>query len=168
MAKTRTQKEEIVAELERAIRTAPASVFVKFTGITVAKETDMRRALREVGVGYLVAKKTLIRRALEALGHAHKDIPLEGEVAIAYNAVEEGDAILPAGKIYAYGKEFGADKFSIVGGVFQGEIKDAVMMQEIAMIPPINTLRGMFVNIINSPIQRFATVLDQVAKRERA
>jgi hypothetical protein len=36
-------------------------------------------------------------------------------------------------------------------------------MLGIATIPPLQTLRGMFVNIINSPIQRFAVVLDQIA-----
>jgi hypothetical protein len=35
----------------------------------------------------------------------------------------------------------------------------------IATIPPLQTLRGMFVNIINSPIQRFAVALDQIAKK---
>jgi hypothetical protein len=33
----------------------------------------------------------------------------------------------------------------------------------IATIPPLQTLRAMFVNLINSPIQRMAVVLDQIA-----
>jgi ribosomal protein L10 len=40
---------------------------------------------------------------------------------------------------------------------------DAAAMMSIATIPPLQTLRGMFVNLINSPIQRFAVVLDQIA-----
>jgi ribosomal protein L10 len=34
----------------------------------------------------------------------------------------------------------------------------------LATIPPTAVLRGMFVNVINSPIQRFAIALGEVAK----
>jgi ribosomal protein L10 len=39
-------------------------------------------------------------------------------------------------------------------------------MTEIAMIPGRDTLYAQFVNLINSPIQRFAVVLDQIAKNK--
>jgi ribosomal protein L10 len=41
---------------------------------------------------------------------------------------------------------------------------NATEMMSIATIPPIETLRGMFVNLINSPIQRLVIGLDQIAK----
>jgi len=37
-------------------------------------------------------------------------------------------------------------------------------MQEIATIPPMLTLRGMFAQVVNSPRQRFAVVLSKVAE----
>lgn len=37
-------------------------------------------------------------------------------------------------------------------------------MEEIATIPPLDVLRGKFVNIINSPIQRTAIALGEIAK----
>ena len=165
MAKTRKQKEEIVAKLEGLLK-GDASVFVGFTGITVAQETKMRNAMRELGLGYVVAKKSLIRRALTALGHA-SDAVLPGEVAIAYTKTST-DTVAPAQRVHAASQEFGAEKFSILGGIFEGKVVDATMMREIATIPSLQVLRGMFANIINSPRQRFAIALSKVAETKSA
>ena len=42
----------------------------------------------------------------------------------------------------------------------------ALEMIEIAKIPGLEVLRGKFVNIINSPIQRFAVALSEIAKKK--
>ncbi len=161
MAKTKAEKAEIIEKLESGIKGAASSVFVHFTKVTVAEESAMRKGLRESGVSYVVAKKTLIRRALGNLGHKHEDLPLEGEVAIAYGGGD--DATAPARLVYEFGKKL-TDKLKILGGIFEGALFDQVKMQEIATIPPIATLRGMFANILNSPIQRIAIALSEVAK----
>lgn len=169
MAKTRKQKEEIVSKLEDVLKGA-TSVFVGFTGVSVGQETKMRRAMRSDGLGYMVAKKTLIRRALHSLGHS-ADVPMQGEVAVAYTATSTGstgspqaDTTAPAQRVHAFGKEFGEGKLSILGGIFEGRLVDAHMMRELATLPSLQALRGMFANIISSPRQRFAIALSEVAK----
>ena len=162
MAKTKEQKKEIVAKIESALKGAASSVFVHFKGVTVADESKMRRAFRADGLGYTVAKKTLIRRALDNLGHVHEHVPMDGEVAVAYNTGSE-DPTLPASRIYKFGKDVGGDKITILGGIFEGKFVDAVAMNEIATIPSILVLRGKLANLINSPLQRIAVVLDQRA-----
>src|SRR5947199_271214 len=89
MAKTKAEKAVVIEKLEGALKEAGSSVFVHFNKVNVAEETSMRRALRAEGVSYFVAKKTLIRRALESLGHKHEELPLEGEVAVAYGGGED-------------------------------------------------------------------------------
>ncbi|MBI5003904.1 50S ribosomal protein L10 [Candidatus Kaiserbacteria bacterium] len=167
MAKTRAQKEEMVAKVEKLLKDAASSVFVHFRGIDVARETAMRKGFRADGLGYTVVKKSLVRRALESLGHDHASLPLEGEVAIAYNTTSD-EPTLAASRVHAFGKEVGAEKFAILGGIFQGLIKDAVAMQEIATIPPIPVLQAMFAQVINSPRSRFAVVLSKVAETKNA
>ena len=39
-------------------------------------------------------------------------------------------------------------------------------MTVIASIPPVQTLYGMFVNVINSPIQGLVVALDQIGKKK--
>lgn len=163
MAKTRAQKEEVVAKVEKLLKDAASSVFVHFRGVDVAQETTLRKGFRADGLGYTVVKKSLIRRALESLGHDHASVPLEGEVAIAYNATND-DPTLAANRVHAFGKEIGADKFAILGGLFQGSLMNATAMQEIATIPSMPVLQAMFAQVINSPRQRFAVVLSKVAE----
>ena len=165
MAKTLDQKKEIVAKIEDVLKGA-TSVFVGFTNVNVTDETKMRRTLRNEGLGYVVAKKTLILRALNNLGHSGA-VDLKGEVAVAYTAGSEDTTAAPR-RIHAFGKELGEGKLSILGGVFEGKLVDAKMMQELATIPGMETLRGMFANVINSPRQRFAIALSEVAKTKTA
>src|SRR3990167_3197208 len=165
MAKTKAEKGVIVDKLAEAFKTGASSVFVHFTKFSVSDESAMRRALRADGVSYFVAKKTLIRRALEQLGHAHEELPLEGEVAVAYGGGT--DATVAARLVYEFRKKF-ADKLSILGGIFEGKLMDGPKMQEIATIPPLQTLRAMFAQVVNSPRQRFAVVLSKVAETKSA
>lgn len=157
MAITKAKKETILAKLEGIKKDSDSIVFVKFKGVTVAETTAMRRKLREEGVGYFVAKKTLIGKAFE--GAFTGEAPtLDGEIAVAYSA----DAIAPAQNVKEFAKKY-KEAVAIVGGVFQGVYKNKEEMTEIASIPPLQVLRGMFAQLINSPRQRFAVVLDKVA-----
>lgn len=166
MAKTKVQKEEMVSKIEQLLKDAAGSVFVHFRGIDVAQETALRRGFRADGLGYTVAKKSLIRRALNSLGANHASTPLEGEVAIAYNAAGSDDPTLAPRRVHAFGKEIGAEKFMILGGIFQGAFMNAEGMREIATIPPLPVLRGMFVNVINSPLQGLVVALNQIAEKK--
>jgi large subunit ribosomal protein L10 len=158
MAITKAKKTDILAKLEGIKNESDSIVFVSFKGVTVKDTTAMRRMLREAGVGYFVAKKTLMKRAFD--GAYTGEMPeLEGEIAVAYST----DALAPAQKVKEFASKF-KDNLAIVGGVFQGVYKSKAEMTEIASIPPLQTLRGMFAQLINSPRQRFAVVLDQVAE----
>jgi len=162
MAITKAKKQDILAKLEDVKKGAESIVFVKFTGLTVGNTTAMRAELRKQGVGYFVAKKTLMKRAF---GDSFKGTmpELPGEIAVAYSA----DAIAPAQQVKEFAGKY-KDSLAIAGGVFQGVFKDAAEMTEIASIPPLPVLRGMFVNVINSPIQGLAIVLNAVADKKGA
>ena len=171
MAKSKEQKAAIIGKLEKALKEGASSVFVHFTRVNVAEESAMRRSLKKDGVSYFVAKKTLIRRALDKLGLKHDALPLEGEVAIASGGGE--DVTASARLIHEFGKKLTdpfdklkASKLTILGGIFEGKLVGQERMREIATIPGMQVLRGMFANIINSPIQRFAIALDQVAQKK--
>ncbi len=160
MAITKEKKQEIISKLDGIKSEAESIVFVKFSGMSVADTTAMRAQLRNEGVGYFVAKKTLMKRAFDKAFEGELP-PLEGEIAVAYSA----DAITPAQQI----KEFAGkhkENISIEGGVFQGVYKDAAEMTEIASIPPLLVLRGMFVNVINSPIQGLVIGLNAIAEKK--
>ena len=160
MAITKEKKQQILNKLDDIKNDAASLVFVGFRGLPVGDTTAMRRQLRGEGVGYFVAKKTLISRALDG-AYEGMQPELEGEVAIAYGK----DPILPAQQVREFEKKF-ADNIAILGGVFEGAYKTKEEMTEIASIPSMQVLRGMFVNVINSPIQGLAVVLNQIAEKK--
>ena len=158
MAITKAKKETILSKLEGVKGEAESIVFVKFNGMTVAATTAMREELRQKGVGYFVAKKTLMKRTFgEAFTGSMPQ--LDGEIAIAYST----EAIAPAQNIKEFASKY-KNNLAIVGGVFQGVFKNQAEMTEIASIPSLQVLRGMFAQLINSPRQRFAVVLSKVAE----
>ncbi len=160
MARTKEQKKEIIEKLEKLMEGAKSLVFVNIHGLQVADSTVMRKALKADGVGLFVAKKTLTSRALASKKYEGTEPALVGEFALAYGA----DLTAPARGVYTFQNKF-KDKVSIVGGVFEGKFMDKNEMTAIAAIPPLKTLQGMFVNLINSPIQGFVMALDQIAKK---
>jgi len=163
---TKDKKKEIVKELAENFKNSPATVFLHFFGLNIQDEQRMRNTLREAGVTYTVARKTLIKRALEEAGIEGEVPALEGELAVAF--LKEGeDATLPARSAHTFTEEFG-DSFSIIGGVFENKFKSREEMNEIATIPSEDVLRGMFVNVINSPIQGFVMALSQIAEKKEA
>ena len=163
MAKTKAQKKVTLDRLTTAFKSGLPAVFVHFKGVNVADESAMRVAFKSDNISYFVAKKTLIGKALTESGVTGVAPALEGEVAVAY-AVSGNDETLPARLAHGYAKKFGAERFSILGGIFEKTLKGREDMVEIATIPSISVLRGMFANIINSPRQRIATVLSKVAE----
>ncbi|MHB8710387.1 MAG: 50S ribosomal protein L10 [Minisyncoccota bacterium] len=162
MAISKDKKREIVAKLTDAFKEASAVAFVGFSKLTVKDAAQMRKEFSRAGVRYFVAKKTLIRRALEGRGYKG-DVPaLPGEVAIAWTNGEE--IIAPARGVHEYGKKL-KGALALLGGVFEGAFLDAEKMTAIATIPPLPVLRGMFVNVINSPIQGLVIALDKISKQ---
>ena len=164
MAITKDKKQEVIAKVADSVKDAASVVFVGFKGLSVGDTSAMRRSLRDSGIGYYVAKKTLIRRALADRGYTGTMPELPGEIAVAWS---DQDATAPAREIYEHGKKH-KGALSIAGGVFEGKFADASFMTAIATIPPVPVLRGMFVNVLNSPIQGFVIALNEIAKKKAA
>lgn len=161
MAITKEKKQSIVASFSDIVAEAKSIAFVQFDKLTVANSIALRRALRANSVGYKVGKKTLLKRVLAEKGYKGELPELSGEIAIAYSQ----DSLAPIREIYEFQKS-NQGIITLVGGVFEGNYKNKEEIMVIATIPPLQTLRGMFVNIINSPIQRFVIALDQISKKE--
>ena len=158
MSITLSEKKELVANLEKLIDDSKSVVFVKFDGLRVADSNELRRSLQKEDVGYIVSKKTLLKRALDSQKYEGELPELPGQVALAYSE----DLLSAPREIYGFQKKL-KGQVSIVGGIFEGKYMNSEEMLNIATIPPLETLRGMFVNLINSPIQRLAVVLNQIA-----
>lgn len=158
MAITKAQKSEISAKLDAALSSNTA-VFVSFMGLGVEANNILRKTLKNNDSDYYVSKKSLLKRAMDA-SSATGDKPelVDGMVAVAFGT----DQMAPAREVFEFSQKH-KGKISISGGIFDGQFKNQEEMMEIATIPGMDVLRGKFANVINSPLQRFAIVLGQVA-----
>lgn len=164
MAITKEQKKAIASKLDSAVQDSTTVTFVSFTGLGVEANNTLRKNLKQHDSRYLVSKKTLLKRALDASTAEGEQPDLgEGMVALAFG----NDQLAPAREVFEFSKEH-KGTIEIIGGIFEGRFQSKESMLEIATIPGMETLRGMFANVINSPLQRFAIVLDQVAQSKEA
>ncbi|MBI2409444.1 50S ribosomal protein L10 [Candidatus Kaiserbacteria bacterium] len=165
MAISREKKRAIVAKLSDALKEASSVAFVGFTKFTVADASRLRKELSAKGVRYLVAKKTLLRLALKERSYEGQVPDLPGEVAIAWASE---DVTAPARGVHEFGKKLKGAALALLGGVFEGGFIDAAKITAIAAIPSVPVLRGMFVNVINSPIQGLVVALDKIREQKAA
>ena len=141
---------------------AETAVVVDYRGLTVAQDTELRKKLREAGVGYKVYKNTMIRFAAKGTAFEALEPNLEGPTALA---VSKTDATAPARILAEFAKT--APALEIKGGVVEGVYYDEKGMAQISSIPSREVLLGKLLGSIQSPITNFARVLKQdVYKRQ--
>ena len=159
MSLTKEKKSEVLEKLRKIVNDSVSIVFINFHSLPVLESSIIRKTLREKAIGYTIAKKTLTKKALSE-AKIEGDMPeMPGELGIVYGT----DLIEPAREIYSFQKKL-EKKVQIVGGVFEGKFMTKEEMLVIAEIPGLKTLQAQFVNIINSPIQRFVIGLNAIAE----
>lgn len=154
------QKQKVVADLAEQIKASSAGVIVNYQGITVDKDTAMRKALREAGVKYTVMKNTLTGRACEMCGYGDLKAHLEGMTAIA---ISGDDPIAPAKILKEYDDKI--ESFKILAGYVDGEILDAAGVMELANVPSKEVMIAKIMGSIQSPIYKFAYAIKAVAEK---
>ena len=151
-------KQPIVQEISENIKDAQSVVVVDYRGLTVAEDTQLRKALREAGVTYKVYKNTLVSRAgtqFESL----RDV-LEGPNAFA---ISTEDATAPARVLAKFAKT--APALEIKAGVVEGTYYDEAGMKAVAAVPSREELLSKLLGSLQSPITNLARVLNQIAEK---
>ena len=156
------QKKQVVADLAEQIKASASGVVVNYQGITVEKDTALRKALREAGVKYVVMKNTLTGRACDMCGYSDMKQYLSGMTAIAISSPE--DPIAPAKILKEYADKI--DSFQILAGYCDGEVIDAAGVNNLAEIPSKEVLLAKFLGSIKSPIYNFAYAIQAIVDKQ--
>ena len=156
-------KKPVVEEISANIKDAQSVVLVDYRGLTVEQDTQLRKNLREAGVGYKVYKNTMMNFAFKGTDFEGLAPYLEGPSAMAYS---DSDATAPARVLAEFAKK--ADKLQIKAGVVEGTVYDAAGMAKIADIPSREVLLGRLLGSMQSPIANLARVLNQIAEKDGA
>ena len=149
----RTQKEELVATLNKTFDETEMVVVTHYSGLTVAEISDLRDRIREAGAKFKVTKNRLTRLALKNTKFEGISNLFTGPTAIAYS----NDPVAAAKISVEFAKE--NNKLIVIGGALGSDILDADGVKALATLPSLDELRGKIVGLMQAPASKIAQVL---------
>ena len=130
MIRTKAQKQEMVTALATRLRRATTVYVTDFTGLDVAKLTQLRRRLRQAGTEFLVVKNTLARRALADAQVRGLEEHLAGPTGLVLTGA---DPIAAAKVLADFAREF--EKPAIKVGLVDGKTVTPDLVKRLASLP---------------------------------
>ena len=155
------QKKQQVAQLAEDFKKANVGVLVNYEGITVDKDTKLRKQLREAGVDYFVAKNTMLRLAAKEAGYEGLNEYFEGTTAVA---ISDTDPVSAAKILNDYAEDAKAN-FSLKAGMVEGKIFDKAGIEAIAKLPSKDQLLAQLCSVLNGNIRGLAVALNAIAEK---
>jgi large subunit ribosomal protein L10 len=152
--KTREQKQEEIEALKQEFGASSNALVVNFQGLTVEKDQQLRRALREAQLHYRVVKNTLAQRAVEGTRLEALRDQFTGPTAIAYS---ERDAVSLAKVLTKFAKENA--QFTFKAGVVEGRVIAIKDIDALATMPSKEELISKLMFLVNAQAQRLAVAL---------
>ena len=151
----------MVAALVERLNGAQSGVFVDYSGLTVAEDTEMRSAMRKEGIEYAVVKNTMMRRALDSVGMGELDSVLNGTTSLATGTE---DPIAPIRMVSEYSKKLG-DKFNIKAAFMEGKILSEAEIAQLASLTSKKDLYAQLVGTLMAPMANLAAVVNAIAEK---
>ncbi|TSC71630.1 MAG: large subunit ribosomal protein L10 [Parcubacteria group bacterium Gr01-1014_38] len=169
MVLKRADKEQLVNELTQTLREAPAAVVASFRALPMQESMALRRSLRGRGGRARVVPKLLFDRVAKQLQWL-VSVETADSILVAWT---EGpaklerrggtDLLAPAKAVHEYVSAH-KDEAKFLGGVLEGAALDGAAVQRLAVLPPLETLRGQFVSVLLGPLRGFLGVCHGVLR----
>ena len=154
MLLTRPQKEQLVAAMEKSLVESKMAVLINFQGLKVKEIQDLKKKLREKGIGFQIIKNSLFKIALKNASLKIEDSVLDQPLAIIWGLEDE---VEPARLIVEFGKT--TEALKIIGGIINKIYTDKSIIQQLASLPRRQELYAHLVGSLNAPMFRLVNVL---------
>jgi len=160
-----TQKKiELIDEFSQKFKESKSIFLTDFSGINVARTTQLRCSFRKSNVEYRILKNTLAKRSLKNAGIEGLDELLSGMTAFAFSST---DAIAPIKVIKEFNKAQEKDKSTLVikGCIFEGRILGPEKVEALATLPSREVLLAQFVGMLQSPLAKLVGTLKGASQK---
>src|ERR1039458_7917069 len=131
MAISKAKKSEKVKVLAKELETSTTAIIGTFSKLTVAKDYDLRKVIREAGGKYRVVKNKLA--AISGSG-TQVEAALKGLKGVNSVAFTAGDPVALA-KVFAKWAGENAAEFQFKLGIVDGELLTAADVKSLATMP---------------------------------
>jgi large subunit ribosomal protein L10 len=160
MAISKAKKNEKVQVLARELENSTTAIVGTFSKLTVAKDFELRRVIREAGGKYRVVKNKLA--AVSGKGTS-VEAALQGLRGVNSVAFTAGDPVALA-KVFAKWAGDNAAEFQFKLGIVDGKLLNVAEVKALATMPGKEELFSKLLFLINAPAQRLATVLNATGR----
>ena len=159
MAITKAKKNAKVALLSKELAGSTTAIIGTFTKLTVAKDYELRKVIREAGGRYRVVKNKLAPIAGKGTSIEAALKGLKGVNSVAFTA---GDPVALA-KVFAKSAGENAE-FQFKLGIVDGKLLNVQEVKALATLPGKEELFSKLLYLINAPAQRLVTVLNATGR----
>lgn len=157
---SRESKKEMVQKLKHELNGVDSIFLCNFKGLTVDKDTQIRKKMRESGAKYTVIKNTLLKIAFADSDFSKVSDSLVGNTAIVHN---QEDLVGLAKMIRDFAKEHQAFEFK--AGVVQGRVISVSDLDALATMPTKEQLVSKLMYMLNFPVQGLVTALSGMNRK---
>jgi len=159
MAISKAKKQEKVQLLAKELETSTTAIIGTFKALTVSKDFELRKVIREAGGKYRVVKNKLAPIAGKGSQVEEALKGLKGVSAVAFTS---GDPVTLA---KGFSKWVGDNaEFQFKLGIVDGKILNVDDIKALATMPGKEELFSKLLFLINAPAQRLATVLNATGR----
>lgn len=158
MGMSRTKKTEEHQEIRERFESDALVVVTHNLGMTVKENSDLRNKGRAAKVRIKTTKNTLARRALSGTRFEGIAGLFKGPTMIASSL----DPIAAAKVAHDFAKT--NPKFVILGGAFGEKTLSRADVEQLANLPPLDSLRGKIVGLLQAPATKLAGLLQAPAR----
>ncbi len=168
MAITKQQKQQLIDTYIQDLKDAKTTVIVKQSGIAVSTATRVRKEVSTKAGKLNVVRKRLFLRALKEAGL--EEVGLEKLDGSIFALHSQEDEFGPLKVVNKFLKEFAQDskktaEFTFLGGWFEKKWQSGEYVNELANVPSKEELYSKLCYLFNYPLQSFACVLSEIAKK---
>ena len=160
MAKTKQQKEGMLAQYVEWLGKSQAVFLVEYSGVTMKDLDNLRIKSREAGGEFHIVKNTLAKRALEQAGHAVPAGFLEKSTAVG----------LAFSDVATFSKALtdsikGVEAVKIKGGFMGAEVLSPEQVKALASLPPLPVVRSQLLGVLQAPAGKLVRTLAEPGRR---
>lgn len=154
MAKSKEQKEAMLAEYMKWLVKSQAVVLVEYSGLKM-KDLDLIRAkARESGGEFHIVKNTLARLALEKAGYSVPADFAQKSTAIGFSFSDAAGFTKAITEVTK-----GMEAVKVKGGFLDAKVLNAAQVKSLASLPPLPTLRAQLLGVLQAPASKLVRTL---------
>jgi len=151
----RTEKQDLIDELQRELKSTPHFVLVDFRGLSVPDATEFRRKVKASGSRYRVVKNRLALRAARGTPLEKLEAEFEGTTGIAWHGE---DPVILAKTLVDFAREHPA--LALKAGLVSGDqVLDAEGVRALSAMPGLTELRASFLGLLQAPATKLVRLL---------